>query len=174
MSKPVTVVYLPDEYEIIGATDFRSAASTALIPLDCFDGPVKPHTWVRVHRFDPDLRAGFGVEYDGYATGWVAPEGGDRVGIVIDWTTVRDEPDWPVEKHSGGSSNHLTFRWRWQWHPTRTLDWSWFQRLPLLRGTDEFCNKSIEVRVPFGAVTFFWKRPYRTKYNGRCEECLSK
>lgn len=165
MRKPVTIVYLPDEYE-------KVTGGSALIPHDCFDGPIEP-SQVIVYRFDPDTRIGFGTVYNGLVCS-VSPLGDGRAYVSIDWGSARLEPDWPIERYHSGWSNHLTLGWRWQWHPARTLNWSWFRRPPAHRGTDEFCNKSVEIRVPFGAVTVFWKRPYRTKYDGRCEKCLSE
>jgi hypothetical protein len=62
------------------------------------------------------------------------------------------------------------YRRRWQ------LLWPWYVTRPwpprVLAGADEWCNPSVMVVTPFGAVVVFWRRGrMRDASTGPCDAC---
>lgn len=137
------------------------------VPIDDVSGPLKHGQIVRMHIFDADNRPGYGQECLAIALGGDA---GDEVRISPSWHTLGPEPEWDTSTQYDGTRNHLTFGWRWQYHPARTMNLPWW-KWAWNGGTDEFCNKAWWFRLPWASIAVFYKRPYRTKEDGRCGEC---
>lgn len=139
------------------------------IPIEDFTGRPREGHGARMFLPYPSWPdEGWGEEVDVR----VRAVGREAVVVDVDWSTLREIPDWDTETQPGGTKNWLTFGWRWQWTPARNLTarYRW-TRLWWDGGTDEYCNPAWHFRVPGGSIAVFHKRPYRTREDGGCEEC---
>ena len=157
-----TVVYADEKDEAV-----VERQPVVLAPMADVSGAVRRGDRVRLWILDEDLRHG----YDHVCKGRILEVLGDEwVRVWVDWATLTPEFDWDTHRQPDGTRNHLLFGWRWQYHPARTMNLPWWQWV-WDGGTDEFCNPAFWFRLPWCSVAVFYKRPYRTRLDGRCGKC---